>query len=108
MCKCRVFLFYASPVPDTFGPTKYFFHECNPWLYNGSDVLWAQISNTLWGKVEHVHGKEAVRWHRASVELSDESPDDPIEVKRKKRKQALAKYQWNSSQAKLWLVIWPL
>ena len=61
--------------------------------------------NLFWGKIEEVHGEEAVRLHRAIVTLSDEYPDDHIKVKQEKHRKALVDFQQNLIRAKRLLEI---
>ena len=49
----------------------YIFVEFNAWTYNGTDILWASLMETLWKEVESNFGSFAIRMHRASIALSD-------------------------------------
>ena len=61
-------------------------------MYSGTDTLWASLLEKLWTEVEAVCGSRAVRWHRASISLSDETEDDGFQVRQVKRKVAMYSY----------------
>ena len=64
-----------------------------------SDLLWASLVKELYDKVEaqeHL-GKEVVREHRASIELSNELPSDSPETKRQKRQCAMRQRRVDAS-----------
>ena len=75
---------------------KHIFVEFNAWVYDGSDVLWASLMETLWTAVEREYGATTVRLHRASINFGREEEqegDVPMDIKIKRRKQALFKYR---------------
>ena len=63
--------------------------NCNAWLYNGTDVLWAAVLEEMWARVEADYGKFTVRFHRFLISISGESKHDDRKVKESKRKTAL-------------------
>ena len=55
------------------------FYDFQAWVYSGTDILWASLLERLWTEVEAVCGSRSIRWHRASISLSDETEkDSPI------------------------------
>jgi len=72
---------------------KRVFVEFNAWVYNGSDVLWASLMECLLKSVETEYGQSAVRMHRVSIALSQETPTDVIEIRKRKRREALSNYK---------------
>jgi Leucine-rich repeat (LRR) protein len=59
------------------------------WTYQGSDRLWASVIEKIWTNIEAEHGPNSVKEHRASVALSGELNDDNMDIRRKKRKEAI-------------------
>lgn len=73
---------------------KRLFIDFNAWVFNGSDTLWASLMESMWRSVEFQYGRNAVRLHRASINLAGEKPGDPrpLEIRTKKRAMALYKF----------------
>jgi hypothetical protein len=59
------------------------------WTYQGSDQLWASVIEHIWTNIEAEHGPTSVKLHRASVALSGELNIDDLDVRRKKRNDAI-------------------
>lgn len=72
---------------------KYIYVDCNAWLYNGTDLLWASLLEEMWSKVEAEFGIYRVRFHRFSIHLSGELQTDDPKVKKSKRKIAILKWK---------------
>jgi len=68
----------------------YNFIEFNAWVYNGSDVLWASLMESLWTAVEAELGADTVRLHRASINLARETGNENISHQTRMDKRALA------------------
>jgi hypothetical protein len=68
---------------------EYIYVDFNAWVYEGSDLLWASLLETMWKKIEAKHGKYSVRLHRASIELSGELDDDDLEIPQGEREAAI-------------------
>jgi len=75
------------------GADKYVHVTFNVWLYSGSDRLWAGMVRELWKATERALGEDAVRQHRALVELSKrlagETEADDFATRQEKRREAL-------------------
>jgi len=94
--KCnRIFSCFIPPPKPIALVNKHIFINFNAWVFNGSDVLWASLMESLWRAVEFELGKPAVRWHRASINLASERQGDPtpLEMRAKKRSLALWKFR---------------
>lgn len=59
-------------------------------------MLWASLTEKLWSEVEKVCGWKAVRWHRASINLTKEKESDRYETKQIKRKAALRYFKYSA------------
>jgi Leucine-rich repeat (LRR) protein len=68
---------------------EYIYVDFNAWVYQGTDLLWASLLETMWEKIEAKHGKYSVRLHRASIELSGELDDDDLKTRQGKREAAI-------------------
>ena len=71
---------------------KRVFVEFNAWVYNGTDVLWASLMECLLKSIETEYDQRAVRMHRVSIALSQETPNDDFEVRKQKRKASIFNY----------------
>jgi len=81
------------PSPKRIHHPKHIYVEFNAWVFNGSDILWASLMETLWTSVEEEFGTFTVRSHRASIALSDEKSCDSPRIRSNKRDTALFQYK---------------
>uniref|UniRef100_A0A7S3VFJ7 KAP NTPase domain-containing protein n=1 Tax=Chaetoceros debilis TaxID=122233 RepID=A0A7S3VFJ7_9STRA len=73
---------------------KHIFIEYNAWVFNGSDILWASLMETLWTRIEFEFGKYAVQRHRASINLAGEMPGDDSHPRTRTNARKLALYKF--------------
>jgi len=73
---------------------KHIFIEFNAWVFNGSDILWASLMEELWTRIEFKFGKNAVRLHRASINLAGEMPGDDSHPRTRANARQFALYKF--------------
>ena len=87
---------FAVPTIKEAPVNHHIFIEFNAWVYDGSDVLWASLMESLWTAVEAELGEAIVRLHRASINLTGETGNENISRQSRMDRRELELYKFHA------------